>query len=871
MRFHWVQKLRRREREAELDAEIRSHLDEAIRDRLARGESPDEARASALREFGNVGLVKEVTREMWGWASLEALWQDLRFGLRMLRKNLGFSLVAVLTLALGIGANTAIFSVVKGVLLRPLPYAEPQQLVRLFESVERSAMAGDRMEVAPANFLDWRAQTQSFSGLAAYGTTGSVISEGGEAERLEGSLVTTNFFATLGVTPLRGRVFTVEDEQVSERLVIIGYDVWQRRFGGAEDLIGRTIQLDGFSFTVIGIMPQGFQYPQRTQIYELYRLSPSQREMREAHFLKVVARLKPGATIAQAQLELSGVARRLAEQYPQTNRNWSVNVVPLLEEQVGTVRPALLALFGAVALVLLIACINVASLLLARAAGRQAEIGIRLALGAGRGRIVRQLLIESLLLAFMGGVAGVLLGGWALDGLMALAPENLPRLGEVRLDTGVLGFTLLLSLLTGALFGLSPAWQLARQDVNAALKQGTGRHSGQRRLFSALVVAEIALTLVVLLGAGLLINSFWRLHQVDPGLEVERLLTVSFEPPSAQYNGDDWRAQRMNFWNQISTRVASLPGVEAVGAIDSLPFSGRARVWRFRRDGKESNEAAALAASFQVATPDYFRAAGLTLRRGRGFTSGDGEKTPPVAIVNETMARRFWPNTDALGQRIVIRNETFAREIVGVVSDLKHFGLDQETQPEMYAPFAQFVIDVMPMVVRVQGDPASFAGAIRREVQQVDSTVAIERIAPMREMIADSLAARRFTMLLLGAFAAVALLLAGVGVYGVMAYNVSERTREIGLRLALGAQTGELLRLVIGEGIKLAFIGVLLGLGGALALTRLLTTLLFGVSATDPLTFASVALLLLSVAFIASFIPALRATKVDPLVALRHE
>jgi putative ABC transport system permease protein len=802
---------------------------------------------------------------------MQSLWQDLRYGARMLIKNPSFTLIAVLTLALGIGANTAIFSVVKGVLLRPLPYAEPQQLVRLFETVERSAMAGDRMEVAPANFLDWRSQTQSFSGLAAYGLTGSVISEGGEAEHLEGSLVTADFFSTLGAVPLRGRTFTVEDEQASGRLVIIGHDVWQRRFGGAEDLVGRTIQLDGFSFTVIGIMPPGFQYPQRTQIYELYRLSPAQREMREAHFLKVVARLKPGVTITQAQAELSGVARRLAEQYPQTNRNWSANVVPLFDEQVGQVRPALLALLGAVGLVLLIACINVASLLLARATSRQSEIGIRLALGAGRGRIIRQLLTESLLLAVLGGVTGLLLGGWALDGLMALAPENLPRLGEVRLDAGVLGFTLLLSLLTGALFGLAPAWQAARQDVNATLKQGPSRHSGQRRLFSTLVVAEIALTLMVLLGAGLLINSFLRMQQVEPGLDVDRLLTVSFEAPSARYNGNDWRTHRTNFWNQLSTRVAALPGVEAVGAIDSLPFSGRSRVWRFRRDGEEANAAASLAASFQVATSDYFRTVGMKLRRGRAFTVSDAENTPPVAVINETMARRFWPNAEALGQRIVIRNETFAREIVGVVGDLKHFGLDQETQPEMYAPFAQFVIDVMPMVVRVQGNPATFASAIRQQVQQVDATVAIERILPMQQVLSGSFAARRFTMLLLGAFAAVALLLAGVGVYGVMAYSVSERTREIGVRLALGAQTSDVLRLVLKQSLTLAAVGVGIGLLASFALARLMKNLLFGVTAHDPLTFATVAVLLTVVALLACWIPARRATQVNPVVALKYE
>jgi putative ABC transport system permease protein len=795
--------------------------------------------------------------------------QDLRYGARMLLKKPGFTLIAVLTLALGIGANTAIFSVVNGVLLRPLPYSEPQQLVRLFETVDRATMANDRMEVAPANFLDWRERTRSFSGLAAYGLTWSVINGDGEAERLDGALVTANFFATIGVPPARGRAFTAEDEETAERRVIISHDLWRRRFGGAEDVVGRAIQLDGFSFTVIGVAPPGFQYPRRTQVYELYRLSANQRQMREARFMKVVARLKPGVTGAQAQSEMTGVARGLAEQYPQTNRNWGANVVPLHEVEVGRARPELLALLGAVGLALLVACANVASLLLARAIARQTEIGVRMALGASAWRIARQLLTESLLLAGLGAVAGLLLGGWALEALLALAPESLPRLGEVRLDTIAIVFTLLLSLLTAVLFGLAPAWQAARQDMRVT--PGARMRPGQRRLFSALVVIEIALTLVALLGAGLLVNSFLRLRQVEPGLEVERLLTVEFEPPSARYNGEDWRAQRLNFWNQLSARVAALPGVEAVGAVDSLPFSGDARVWRFRRDGDDANVAAGPAATFQVATSDYFRAVGMKLKRGRFFTSGDIEKAPPVAVVNETMARRFWQGGEAIGQRIVIRNETFAREIVGVVSDVKHFGLDREAQPEMYAPFEQFVIDVMPVAIRVKGDPASFAGAVREQARAVDPTVAVAAVAPMRELLSDSLAQRRFTMLLLGAFAAVATMLAGAGVYGVMAYSVATRAREIGLRLALGAQRGDVLRMVLKQGMKLASAGVAIGLLASSALTRLIKGLLFGVDAADPLTFALAALSLVIVASLACWIPARRAAKVDPMIALRRQ
>jgi len=795
--------------------------------------------------------------------------QDLRYGARTLMKKPGFTLIAVLTLALGIGANAAIFSVVNGVLLRPLPYSEPQQLVRLFETVDRATMANDRMEVAPANFLDWRRQTRSFSGLAAYGLTWSVINGDGEAERLDGALVTADFFATIGVALSRGRAFTTEDEEAAERRVIIGHDLWQRRFGGAEDIVGRAIQLDGFSFTVIGVTPPGFLYPRRTQIFELYRLSATQRQMREARFMRVVARLRPGVTVAQAQSEMSVVARRLAEQYPQTNRNWGANVIPLHEVEVGRARPDLLALLGAVGVALLVACANVASLLLARAIARQPEIGVRLALGASAWRIARQLLTESLLLAALGAVAGLLLGGWALEAMLALAPESLPRLGEVRLDAGAIGFTMLLSLLTGVLFGLAPAWQAARQDLRVT--PGAGMRPGQRRLFSALVVTEIALTMVALLGAALLVNSFLRLRRVEPGLDVERMLTVEFEPPSARYNGADWRAQRLNFWNQLSSRVAALPGVEAVGAVDSLPFSGDARVWRFRREGDDANAAAGPAATFQVATPDYFRSVGMKLKRGRFFTSGDIEKAPPVAIVNETMARRFWQGGEAVGRRIVIRNEQFAREIVGIVSDVRHFGLDREAQPEMYAPFEQYVIDVMPMVIRVKSDPARFAGAVREQARAVDPTVAIAGVAPMRDLLSDSLAQRRFTALLLGVFAAVATLLASAGVYGVMAYSGASRAREIGVRLALGAQRRDVLRLLLKQGMKLVSVGVTIGLLASLALTQLIEGLLFGVSATDPLTFVVIALSLIFVAFLACWIPAKRAAKVDPMIALRNE
>lgn len=895
----WKPEIRRRlakltlepTREAAIVEELAQHLNDCYAEWLAGGATEAEAERLTRAELSGSEILARELRCVERQVApdpfvpgnnrrtnmMADLWQDLRFGARMLLKQPGFTLIAVLTLALGIGANTAIFSVVNGALLKPLPYPAPQQLVRLFERVERTTMASDRMEVAPANFLDWREQGTSFSGLATYALTGLALTADGTAERIEGALASADFFSVLGVPPLLGRTFTADDERGGERfLSVISFDLWQRRFGGAREIVGRAIEIDGFHFTVIGVMPPGFGYPHQTELWELYRLNANQQQMREARFLKVIARMKSGVTLDQAQAELSGIAQRLAQQYPQTNRNWGANVVPLLKEEVGKIELALLVLFGAVALVLLIACANVASLMLARASTRQAEIGVRLALGAAPWRIVRQLLTESLLLASVGGLLGLLIGVWGLRTLLALAPENLPRMGEVHLDARVFGFTLLVALLTGILFGLAPAWQAARQDVQQALKEGAGRVSNQRRrLFGVLVAAEVALALVVLISAGLLAGSFWRVLRVEPGIDVKQLLTVKFEAPSARYNGSDWKAQRLNFWQQLSARVAAMPGVDAVGAIDSLPFSsGGGRVWRFRHAGDDPNVAAGPAASFQVATRDYFRTVGIQLRRGRLFSATDGDGEPPVVVINETMARSFWPNAEAIGQRIVIRNETFAREIIGVTSDVKQFGLERETAPEMYVPFDQFVINVMPLIIRVKpgwGDPAQISNAVRAQVQAVDPTVAVAAIVPMPRLLADSLAPRRFTLLLLGAFAGLALLLAAGGIYGVMAYAVSQRTREIGVRMALGARGADVWRLIVGQGLKVVALGVVVGLVAAIALARAMSSLLFGITATDPLTYLGVALLLVLVALLACFVPARRAAKVDPMIALRAE
>jgi putative ABC transport system permease protein len=810
---------------------------------------------------------------------MATLLNDLRFAARMLAKSPGFALMAVVTLALGIGANTAIFSVVNGVLLRPLPYPEPDRIVRLFETVSRSAMPSDRMEVAPANYLDWQSQARSFSGIAAYGFGETPLSNDGEAKVVPSAYVSHNLFSVLGVSPALGRTFTVEeDNPANEYVAVLSHGLWVRGFGADRNVLGRTVSLDGHAYTIIGVMPAGFRFPKEAEIWTPLALNANQVKMREARFLKVVARVQPGVSIEQARSEMDMIANRLSQQFPQTNQSWGVNVVSMLDEEVGKIRPALLTLFGVVALVLLIACANVANLLLARATARQSEITIRLALGATRWRVVRQLGVESLILALLGGGAGLMIALWGVDALLALAPQNLPRVSEVQVDGRTLAFTVLVSIATGAIFGLVPALQASRIDLSSSMKEEANRASGasrRNRALNTLVVSEVALALVVLASAGLLINSFLRLRRVDSGVDIANTLTVSFSPPSARYNDRNaWRENRMNFFNQLLPRVQSLPGVETVGAIESLPLSGNGRVYRFRKDGEPANTNSGPAATFQVAMTGYFRAAGVHLRRGRLFDDADRDGSPPVAVINETMARRFWPDDDALGKRIVIRNETFAREIIGVVNDVKHFGLDRETQPEMYVPFNQLAIDLIPLVIRTKTDPAPIANAVREHVRAVDPAVAIANIRTMSQIASASLAERRFTVLLLSAFAATALILAAVGVYGVMAYSVTQREREIGIRLALGATARDIIRLIVGRGMGLTLIGLAAGLLASLALTRLakgaLSSLLFDVSATDPLTFVAVSLALAGVAMVACYAPALRATKVDPLIALRR-
>jgi putative ABC transport system permease protein len=800
---------------------------------------------------------------------------DLRYSLRLLKKSPGFVFIAVLTLALGIGANTAIFSVVNGVLLRPLPYPEAERLVRLYEKETDAATPSARLEVAPANFLDWRRQSQTLVEIAAWGDDEQALAGAEQAEPVRAAFVSANFFAVLGAAPLHGRVFAPEEDQPGrDEVALLGYGLWQRRFGGDPQLVGQRVKLDGEHYTVVGIMPAGFQYPRGAEIWKPLALNPNQTQTREAHFLQVIARRRPEASLAQVRAEMETIAANLEEQYPATNKNWRVNVVPLLEDEVGQVSRALLVLLGAVGLVLLIACVNVASLLLARATTRQAEITIRAALGATRGRIIRQLLTESAVLALLGGVSGLLLALWGTDALLALSPAELPRLQNTTVDGRVLVFTLTLTLLTGLLCGLVPALRASRLDLNTALKEGARKATGSltnKRIFGALVVAEIALALVVLVGAGLLARSFLRLRGVATGIETANVLTVEVNLPSARYGGSDWKAQRLNFYGPVLERIKALPGVVAAGAIDSLPLSGEGRGWTFRKEGQTLAPSERPVAGFQVATPDYFRAVGVPLRRGRVFSESDTDGAPPVAIINESFARRFYPNEDPLGQRIIIRNQPQAHTIIGVVSDVRHFGPERDAGPEIYVAYSQFAIGAVPLVVRTQQEPQALISAVRREIQTIDREVAIGRVRTMTQLLAATGAERRFALLLLGIFAALALLLATIGIYGVMAYAVAARTHELGIRLALGAQPRDVLRLVLKDGLALALLGTGLGLLAALALTRLMSGLLFGVSATDPLTFGALALLLSGVALAACWLPARRAMKIDPLVALRYE
>ena len=804
---------------------------------------------------------------------------DFRYAFRMLLKSPGFTIVAVLTLALGIGANSAIFSVVDTVLLRPLPFPHPDRLATIWSAPEKEANAHETDSFP--DFYDLRAQSQSWSALAAYSGAGTVLSGAGEAQELSGVAVAGDFFEALGVVPMLGRSFTAKEAKVgAPNVVVIGHGLWQRAFGSNGAIVGRQVTMASRSYTVLGVMAPGWKFPFGPEpsdfIMPLEPLVAAQVTERGSHFLRMIGRLKPAVSVKQAEGEMKAIASRLAEQFPDTNTGHTVALVPMLQDIVGPVRPALLILLGAVALVLLIACANVANLLLARAAARSREIGIRTALGASRGRIVRQLLAESLLLALLGGGGGLLLAWWGVDMLRAFGPQDVPRLGDVWINAGVCAFTFVLAILSTLVFGLVPALQISRSNVNEALQQGAKGSTGGlhgARLRALLVVSQVSLSLLLLASAGLLIRSFFNLQATSVGFNPARLSVLDESLPRATYSEPE--KQRL-FYQQLLPKLAALPGVESVGGANPLPFSDNDNASSFRMESeRERGPGTHPDASHVVVTTGYFRTMQIPLRAGRDFGDRDNAESAHVALVNETFVRRFVPSRNPIGQHILLDvggSKSDALEIIGVVGDSKQNNIGAPAPPEMYQPFAQAPNRRLWLVLRTaSGNLAGLQASLRRVVHEQDPDVYVSNPQPMRAMIGETLAQPRFNMALLGVFATVAMLLAAIGIYGVIAYSVTQRTREIGIRMALGAQRGDMLRMVLRQSLSGVVIGLALGLVAAFAATRLLASLLYGVGANDLVTLSSVVFLLGATALLASYIPARRAMKVDPMVALRYE
>ena len=813
---------------------------------------------------------------------MNTLMQDLRYGLRMLAKSPGFTVVAVLITALGIGASTAIFSVVNGVLLHGLPYPEPERITMIWDN--DGGLCGVQMPGhhrhggSYLNFRDRREQNQVFAAMALYWQAPSNFTGYGEPEEVAQATVSADFFSVMGVNPAQGRVFTPEEDQLGRgKVVVLSHALWLRLFGGEASVLGKTIFLNHEGFTVVGIMPPDFRFPeirgQWTDLWVPLNISANFRQNRDWTCCRSIGRLKPGVSAGQAQAEMDVIASNQARQFPKEDEGWSVYLMPLHEETVGDVRPALLVLAGVVGFVLLIVCANVASLLLVRASARQKEFAIRVALGASRGQIVRQLLTESLLLAALGGVLGLVLAWLGVKALIVLSPGSLPRLEEIRVDGRALVFSLGIALATGLLFGLVPAWQATRPDVQEGLKEGGQTTSGSRRtrrLGELLVIIEVALTLIPLIGAGLLIRSFMRLQQVDTGFAAEHVLTMPLRLPQSKYGKAQQAGQVVE---QLVARLEALPGVQsaAVGSVnllgkyawdDSISVEGRAP-----RPGEKDEMV-----SFDPVSPHYFRTLGVPLRAGRFLSEQDGAETLPVVIINETLKRRYFGNENPLGRRIKYSTDDRWFTVVGVVADTRRAGLDAAVNPESYWPIAQEPQDgSFFLIIRTAIDPLSLTNSMREAIWSVDRELPVANFRTLDQLIARSLAQRRFSLLLLSLFAVVALSLATAGIYGVISYAVTQRTHEIGIRLAIGAQASDVLRLVVRQGLTPVLIGVAVGLSASRALTRLIAGLLYGVSASDPVIFLAVALLLVAVALVASCIPARRATKIAPVIALRHE
>jgi putative ABC transport system permease protein len=870
----WRNLFRRQLVEEELSAELAHVFDALVEKNTREGVAIPEARRLASIELGGVEQLKEKIREVRAGYSLENLFHDVRFGLRMLLKMPGFTVVAIATLGLGIGANTAIFSLVNGVLLRPLPFPDAERIV-YFEGKNPEAGITDS-NISYLDFTDWSKQTDLFASTAAYWIGGvNLGADGAEPERVPRAGVTTGFFSVLGVQPFLGRAFVPKDDIPASStgrgiFAIISHGLWKRRFGSDPTIIGQQVQMSSRSLTIVGVMPAGFEYPEQTQIWVPSSVNLSE-EPRENRAWMAIARLNPGVDLKRAQTQISSVNAQLDKQFHETNKGWDVSLWPLHERLVREVKPSLLALLGAVGLVLLIACANVANLLLARSAARQKEIAIRAAMGASRTRVLRQMLTESVLLSVLGGIAGLLLSIWLTRVLMSMLPEGAPRFEQVGIDYRVLTFALGVSALTGILFGIVPALQASKLDVASALKEGGRNAEGHRRTSarSLLLIGEVALSLMLLVGAGLLIKSFIRLQEVRPGFNAHNVLIGNVQLPYPKYDN----RQFVEFFRQLTERLEAAPGVQAAGGGINLPLnaSGYAIGRGFIPEGRPLTVDEDRDATFSAITGDYFRALQIPLISGRTFEPRDNADAPKVVIINETIAKRlFGSAAAAIGKRLTIwRDEKFMREIVGVVGDTKTSSLIGDGGMQIYVPHAQDSNwNSMGMVVRTAGDPAAFAATLRHEVQALDKDQPVYSVRTMDDVVANSLGTRRVSMQLFTVFACSALLLAAVGIYGVMAYSVTQRTQEIGIRMALGAQKSDILRLVVRQGMTLALIGVFAGLVGAFVLTRVISNLLFGVGAIDPITFTAISLLLIFVSLIACYLPARRAARLNPTVAL---
>jgi putative ABC transport system permease protein len=812
---------------------------------------------------------------------MQGLIQDLRYGFRMLVRTPAVTAVAIIALTLGIGANTAIFSVVHAALVRSLPYADGDRLAIVWEN-RRSGKGNPQNVINMGNFFDWKEQNTVFSDMAAFFDLNANLIGDGDPEEVPSQLATTNLFSVLGVKPIKGRTFAPDDGQTGQpRVVVISYDLWQRRFGGDANIIGRKITLNNQPNEVIGVLPpevgwyvqKGSMLSKPPQIWTPWQVSNDLRE-RRGRFARAVARLKPGVTFEQAQNEMNIIGARLEQQYQQFNAKWGVTVVPLRTQFTGEIRKPLLILLGAVGFVLLIACANVANLLLARAAARKKEIALRAGLGASRWRIARQLLTESLLLSIIGGVSGLLLAWWGTRALLALSPPELMDLRSTGVNVPVLLFTFALSLISGIAFGLVPAFEASRFDINEPLKESArGVIGGTRaqRLRSVFVVAQVALALVLLIGAGLMIKSLSRLQSVDPGFQADHLLTMRINLPVRKYDSDP---KLLNFFKQAIEQVRAIPGVESAGAINTIPFGGPHSGTNLQIEGQPKRlPGQELSTGVCVTDVNYFQTMGIPLKRGRLFTQQEAMEMRHVVVVNEAFARENFPGQDPIGQRVTInmKDDNQPSEIIGIVGDNKHKSLDSEVEPMAFWPHAELVYSSMTLAIRTRGDSTSIAGAARNVIHQMDPEQPIGEVITMNGLMARSVAKSTFNSMLLGVFSGVALVMAAVGIYGVMSYAVLQRTHEIGVRMALGAQRRDVLKLILKQGVILAVTGVLAGLAGSFGLTRVISTLLFNVAATDKATFAAVAVGLFAITFVASYIPAWRATRVDPLVALRYE